>query len=350
MATSCPIVRGGPRPAPRLRSEFADFTPPAAEPLARLTEEVSIDGHLFSPLATDVLAPVLLSVRYDTDVDMRTAQARVCLIAIASSGLAGCGAGRTSLEIHKLIAGGGGGESFGSGGLRAAGGAGGSLASAGVAAGGASMGGGGSGGKVGNDGGTSTVELCGGIPRPTSIDVDCPYGTPTWYCYSGDMSEWWIWTCPIAPPDAAGTQDALSCQPLAYSGGRTQVAGPSYCPVDPSLPECKSDDVGATVYRDEACALATSLAHPDCAGWQRDMDTEVVILRESFSGGCNVWRMSVDSVLDCGDHVSVAYTAYRPCWSAGACGDGTPSARAILIRNDAKPVWATGTSWWELCE
>src|ERR1035437_4788324 len=56
--------RGGPRPAPRPRSKFADFTPPAAEPLARLAKNCPMDGQFFTPypapcsvLATLGLAP-----------------------------------------------------------------------------------------------------------------------------------------------------------------------------------------------------------------------------------------------------------------------------------------------------
>src|ERR1035437_1935894 len=41
--------RGGSRPAPRPRSKFADFTPPAAEPLARLAKNCPINGQFFSP-------------------------------------------------------------------------------------------------------------------------------------------------------------------------------------------------------------------------------------------------------------------------------------------------------------
>src|SRR5450759_3066394 len=40
--------RGGSRPAPRPRSKFADFPPPAAEPLARLLKNSPIDGQFFT--------------------------------------------------------------------------------------------------------------------------------------------------------------------------------------------------------------------------------------------------------------------------------------------------------------
>src|ERR1035437_6140 len=48
MAPAGEIFRGGSRPAPRPRSKFADFTPPAAEPLARLLPNCPIDGQFFT--------------------------------------------------------------------------------------------------------------------------------------------------------------------------------------------------------------------------------------------------------------------------------------------------------------
>src|SRR5450759_722094 len=41
--------RGGPQPAPRPRSKFADFTPPAAEPSARLQKNCPSIGQFFCP-------------------------------------------------------------------------------------------------------------------------------------------------------------------------------------------------------------------------------------------------------------------------------------------------------------
>ena len=143
------------------------------------------------------------------------------------------------------------------------------------------------------------------------------------------------------------TEDATTCQPLAYSGGTSLLSGKiyAYCPVDPALPECKSSDVGATVYRDEACALATHQAHSDCSSpWQRAINQEYVIIIDPF-GGC-VWPITVDSVLDCGDHVSIAYSVTRPC---GTCDGMIPSAVVIPIPNDPKPVRATATLAREEC-
>jgi len=141
-----------------------------------------------------------------------------------------------------------------------------------------------------------------------------------------------------AGPDVSGSPDGPGCQPLAYSGGDSSFNGSRYCPVDPSLPECKSDDQGAVVYRDEACATATRKAHPDCDGWQKDSRSEVVILTDPFEG-CD-WPISVDSVFDCGDHVSVAYSVVEPC---GTCDGIAPLSIAISLPNDAKPVRATPT-------
>src|ERR1039457_1117542 len=50
------LLRGGPLPPPRPRSEFADFTPPAAEPLARLQNNCPISGQFFCTLARNDFA------------------------------------------------------------------------------------------------------------------------------------------------------------------------------------------------------------------------------------------------------------------------------------------------------
>jgi len=84
------------------------------------------------------------------------------------------------------------------------------------------------------------------------------------------------------------TEDATTCQPLAYSGGTVLALRQNLrlLPGGSGLPECKSSDVGATVYRDEACALATHQAHSDCSSpWQRAINQEYVIIID------RVWRM-----------------------------------------------------------
>ena len=54
------LYKGGPRPAPRPRSEFADFTPPAAEPLARMLKTCPMDGQVFNcPVDTDARVAVI---------------------------------------------------------------------------------------------------------------------------------------------------------------------------------------------------------------------------------------------------------------------------------------------------
>jgi hypothetical protein len=135
--------------------------------------------------------------------------------------------------------------------------------------------------------------------------------------------------------DNPPAQEIAACQLLPYShfGSVTNVAR---CPVDPALPECASSDVGSTVYRDEACALATLKAHPDCTPWSRALDSEYVFLTDPF-GGCG-WPITLDSVLDCGDHVDIKYTVTEPCQT---CDAVHPSSVMLIIRNDPKPVRAT---------
>jgi hypothetical protein len=120
--------------------------------------------------------------------------------------------------------------------------------------------------------------------------------------------------------------------------------GPRFCPVDPALPECASSDVGAIVYRDEKCALATFKAHPECSPIQRDLTTEYVILRDPF-GGCD-WPITIDSVRDCGDHVAIAYSVTEPC---ATCDAVHPSSVILTIPNDPRPVRATATFVREKC-
>jgi hypothetical protein len=143
--------------------------------------------------------------------------------------------------------------------------------------------------------------------------------------------------------DTPSGQDVTACQPLAYSHF-SPWTGPSYCPVDPSLPECASSDRGAMVYRDEACALATLEAHSDCGPWQRPLDSEFVFLKDPF-GGCN-WPITIDSVLDCGDHVDINYSVTEPCQT---CDGIAPSSVMLIIRDDPKPVLATAALVRERC-
>jgi hypothetical protein len=114
--------------------------------------------------------------------------------------------------------------------------------------------------------------------------------------------------------------------------------------VDPALPECASSDVGATVYRDEACALATLAAHSDCTPWSRPLGAEYVFLTDPF-GGCG-WPISLDSVRDCGDHVDINYTVTKPCET---CDGSHPSSVMLIIRDDPKPVRATAALVAEEC-
>jgi hypothetical protein len=165
----------------------------------------------------------------------------------------------------------------------------------------------------------------------TNDDAPAPVDTPL------------PWDLADAVPDG---EDATACSPLAYSGGTPLLSGKlyGYCPVDPTLSECKSSDVGATVYRDEICATATWRAHSDCGSWQRSFSEEVVVLRDRF-GGCG-WPITVNSVMDCGDHVSIAYSVTRPC---ATCDGSIPSAVVISLPNDPKPVHATATLVAENC-
>jgi hypothetical protein len=159
----------------------------------------------------------------------------------------------------------------------------------------------------------------------------------------------------LGPLDAASTGDAAievdvssrpdvsSCQPLAYSHFGPLIS-PTYCPVDRALPECASADVGATVYRDEACALATLKAHSDCTPWSRPLGSEFVFLRDPF-GGCN-WSITLDSVLDCWDHVDINYSVTEPC---ATCDGTSPSSVMLIIPDSPRPVRATGTRVRQTC-
>jgi hypothetical protein len=143
--------------------------------------------------------------------------------------------------------------------------------------------------------------------------------------------------------DNPPAQETAACQLLPYShfGPVTRILR---CPVDPALPECASSDVGAIVYRDEACALATQKAYPDCTPWSRALDSEYVFLTDPF-GGCD-WPISLDSVLDCGDHVDIKYTVTEPCTT---CDAVHPSSVMLIIRQDPKPVRATAALVRERC-
>jgi hypothetical protein len=144
--------------------------------------------------------------------------------------------------------------------------------------------------------------------------------------------------------DASSSQESGACQPLAYSHLGPATGATSYCPVDPKLPECASADVGALVYRDEVCGLATLAAHPQCSPWSREVHSEYVFLSDPF-GGCG-WPITVNSVLDCGDHVEIDYAVTMPC---NTCDGVVPSTVMLIIRNDPKPVLATAKLVPEKC-
>jgi hypothetical protein len=155
------------------------------------------------------------------------------------------------------------------------------------------------------------------------------------------------------PTDAPGTderaevssgQESGACQPVAYSNLGPAVGATSYCPVDPKLRECASSDVGAVVYRDEVCALATMAAHPQCSPWSREVHSEYVFLSDPF-GGCG-WPITVNSVLDCGDRVQIDYAVTLPC---NSCDGSIPSTVMLILPNDPKPVRATATLVREQC-
>src|SRR5450759_809847 len=66
------FFRGGPLPSPRPRSEFAYFTPPAAEPLARLQMNRPISGQFICATRHLAVAPRLHFLARSTDWNERS--------------------------------------------------------------------------------------------------------------------------------------------------------------------------------------------------------------------------------------------------------------------------------------
>jgi hypothetical protein len=132
---------------------------------------------------------------------------------------------------------------------------------------------------------------------------------------------------------------STTCTSMTYKDyGDTLPGQPRYCPIDPALPECQSADTGALVARSNDCLDATLQAHPDCSPWSHDFSFELVILEDPF-GGC-MWPITVDAVLDCGDHVQIDFHVTEPCSS---CDAPLEMWRILHLPNDPKPVHAQAT-------
>jgi hypothetical protein len=138
--------------------------------------------------------------------------------------------------------------------------------------------------------------------------------------------------------DSTATKDT-TCTSMTYKDyGDTEPGGPYYCPIDPTLPECFSADKGALVARSNDCLDATRQAHPDCSPWSHDFTFELVILEDPFDG-C-MWPITVDAVLDCGDHVQIDFSVTAPCTT---CDAPMPLRHILHLPNDPKPVHAQAT-------
>ena len=77
---------------------------------------------------------------------------------------------------------------------------------------------------------------------------------------------------------------------------------------------------------------------------QRDLSVEYVIVKDPFHG-CE-WPITIDSVLDCGDHVDIDYSVTWPCLT---CDGDVPSSVLLMLPNDPKPVRATAVLVHEQC-
>lgn len=138
---------------------------------------------------------------------------------------------------------------------------------------------------------------------------------------------------------SVGGSPLSGCVPLVFQDLGQQEDPPLRCPIDTTLPECRSTDEGALVARSAACIEATKALRP-CASLPGAVDfstSEVVVVLEPY-GGC-LWPVDVDSVLDCEGEVRLSFRVREPCDS---CDWPLRTARFISIPNSVKPVKATG--------
>ncbi len=130
---------------------------------------------------------------------------------------------------------------------------------------------------------------------------------------------------------------AATCTDLAYMDFGNFFPQSAMCPIDPAQPACASEDVGARVARSDDC-LVQSCTAIGMSPWSHDFSSELVLLPDPFDG-CE-WPLVVDSVLDCGDRVEIAYSVIEPCES---CDAPHPVWNILHLPNDPKPVHATAT-------
>lgn len=113
------------------------------------------------------------------------------------------------------------------------------------------------------------------------------------------------------------------------------------CPIDPLLPECASSDVGALVARGQECLDATLAAH-QCSPWpdaadDESFETEMLVLIP-YDRGCET-TLTVDSVMECEDHVAIEYSVPLSCSECDATRDWLHS---VHIANTSKPMIVEG--------
>lgn len=138
----------------------------------------------------------------------------------------------------------------------------------------------------------------------------------------------------------AGRQDEIdggACQPLSHLDFGDLMPPQPGCPIDPAMPACASNDVGAVVARSNECLLE-SMAANGCEPWSHDFNFELVMFWDPLDG-CE-WPIVVDSVLDCGDHVEIRFSVIQSCES---CDAPHPMWHIVHLPNDPKPVHALGS-------